>query len=200
MLATGTVAGAEVYGSIKDTATFWASDMSSLYNCTPGVVTTADIAAGYIDVNFAPHAPVMPGVYYAAVELYSNLNTNDVRIADDETVAQPFDASAIYIPGDQSYTNGEAFGIRMLMGSAGVNENTLAGVAVYPNPSTGLINVTNINATANTIVVYDMVGKVVMTKAVNASTTLDLTSNGTGIYLIEISNENGSFVERVVIK
>ena len=200
MLATGTVAGAEVYGSIKDTATFWASDMSSLYNCTPGVVTTADIAAGYIDLEFPTPAALTPNAYYAAVELYSNGEVAHIRIADDETVAQPYDASAIYIPGDQSYTNGEALGIRMLMGSAGVNENTLAGVAVYPNPSTGLINVTNINATANTIVVYDMVGKVVMTKAVNASTTLDLTSNGTGIYLIEISNENGSFVERVVIK
>ena len=45
-----------------------------------------------------------------------------------------------------------------------------------------------------------MIGQVVMTKEVNASTTLDLTSNGTGVYLVEVSNENGSFVERVVIK
>ena len=46
MLASNTVAGAEVYGSIKDTATFWADDMSSLYNSAPSVVTAADIAAG----------------------------------------------------------------------------------------------------------------------------------------------------------
>ena len=200
MLAAGTVAGAEVYGSIKDTATFWANDMTSLFNSTVGVVDAADIAAGYIDVEFSTPATLAPGVYYAAVELYSNGNATDVRIDDDETVAQPFDASAIYIPGDQSYTNGTAFGIRMLMGSAGINENTLTGVSVYPNPSTGLINVTNANANANTIVVYDMVGKVVMTKEANASTTIDLTSNGTGIYMVEVSNENGSLVERVVIK
>jgi hypothetical protein len=88
----------------------------------------------------------------------------------------------------------------MLMGSAGVNENALDGVSVYPNPSNGVINVTNTNATANTIVVYDMVGKVVLTKEANANTTIDLTSNGTGIYMVEVSNENGSLVERVVIK
>lgn len=200
MLATGTVAGAEVYGSIKDTSLFWAGDMTSLYNSTVGVVTAADISAGYIDVEFSTPASLAPGVYYAAVELYSNGNATDIRIADDESVAQPFDASAIYIPGDQSYTNGTAFGIRMLMGSAGVNENALDGVSVYPNPSTGLVNISNANATANTIVVYDMVGKVVLTKEANANTTIDLTSNGTGIYMVEVSNENGSLVERVVIK
>ncbi len=202
VLASGTAAGAEVYGSIKDTSTFWVGDMTSLYTTEVGLVSTADIAAGYIDVNFAPHAPVMPGVYYAAVELYSNLNTNDVRIADDETVAQPFDASAIYIPGDQAYTNGVALGIRLLTGDvgAGLNENTLTGVSIYPNPSTGLINITNANATANTIVVYDMVGKVVTTKEAENSTTIDLTSKGTGIYLVEVSNQNGSLLERVVIK
>lgn len=200
MLATGTVAGGEVYGSIKDTSLFWANDMSSLFNTAAGTVTAADIAAGYIDVEFSTPATLAPGVYYAAVQLYSNANSSDIRILDDETVAQPNDASAIYIDGDQSYTNGTAFGIRMLMGSAGINENTLTGVSVYPNPSTGLINVTNANATANTIVVYDMVGKVVMTKEANASTTIDLTSNGTGIYMVEVSNENGSLVERVVIK
>jgi hypothetical protein len=200
MLATGTVAGAEVYGSIKDTSLFWAGDMTSLFNSNLGTVTAADISAGYIDVEFASPASLAPGVYYAAVQLYSNGNSSDIRIADDETVAQPFDASAIYIEGDQSYTNGTAFGIRMLMGSAGVNENALDGVSVYPNPSNGVINVTNTNATANTIVVYDMVGKVVLTKEANANTTIDLTSNGTGIYMVEVSNENGSLVERVVIK
>jgi hypothetical protein len=45
-----------------------------------------------------------------------------------------------------------------------------------------------------------MVGKVVLTKEANANTTIDLTSNGTGIYMVEVSNENGSLVERVVIK
>ena len=87
MLASNTVAGAEVYGSIKDTATFWADDMSSLYNSAPSVVTAADIAAGYLDVEFTTPASLTPNAYYAAVELYSNGGTAHIRIADDEVPA-----------------------------------------------------------------------------------------------------------------
>ena len=144
------------------------------------------------------------GAYYAAGELYSDGNTTAVSIKDDETVAQPGMASAVYLPSGEpgTYSNGTALGIRLLTGDvgAGINENTLTGVSIYPNPSTGLIKITNTNATANTIVIYDMVGKVVTTKEAKDSTTIDLTSKGTGIYLVEVSNENGSLVERVVIK
>lgn len=201
MLATGTAAGAQVYGSIKDTALFWAGDMTSIYATLEGVVTTADIAQGYIDVPFPSAATLSPGAYYAAVELYSQANTTDIRIRDDETVAQPFDASAIYIPGDQSYTNGTAFGIRMVMsGNASVNENPLMGVSIYPNPSNGIINITNTNGSNNEIVIYNMVGNVIMKKEANSSIKIDLSSEGTGVYLVEVSNENGSIVKRMVIK
>ena len=52
----------------------------------------------------------------------------------------------------------------------------------------------------NTIVVYDMVGSVVLSTEASAATTLDLSGNGTGIYVVEVSNNNGTMVERVVIK
>lgn len=200
MLAAGTVVGAEVYGSIKDTATFWSNDMTSLYNSTVGVVSAADIAVGYIEVHFFSPAYLTPGVYYAAVELYSNNGASPIRIADDETISQPNDASAIYIPGDQSYTNGNALGIRMVYEIGGLNENTLDGVSIYPNPSEGLVNVTNTNAFDNTIVVYDMLGKVLLTKDSNENTTIDLSADGTGIYMVKVTNENGSMIERVIIK
>lgn len=205
MLNNTSQVGGTIYGSLKDTTTFFLEDMSSIANTNEIVLTSQDIVAGYVDGYFTSPITLNPGAYYAAGELYSDGGTKTVSLKDDETVAQPFDASVIYIPGGATpgvYTNGVAIGIRLLTGDigAGLNENTLAGVAVYPNPSTGLINVTSLNATANTIVVYDMIGQVVMTKEVNASTTLDLTSSGTGVYLVEVSNENGSFVERVVIK
>ena len=205
MLNNTSQVGGTIYGSLKDTTTFFLEDMSSIANTNEIVITSQDIVAGYVDGYFTSPITLNPGAYYAAGELYSDGGTKTVSLKDDETVAQPFDASVIYIPGGATpgvYTNGVAIGIRLLTGDigAGLNENTLASVAVYPNPSTGLINVTSLNATANTIVVYDMIGQVVMTKEVNASTTLDLTSSGTGVYLVEVSNENGSFVERVVIK
>lgn len=203
ILATGTVAGGEIYGSIKDSSTFWADDMTSLFQ-TDGspsavTVTSADINAGYKDLYF-PSAPTLsPGVVYAAIEMHSNSNSFDIRIQDDETVTQPFDASAIYIAGDQSYTNGNALGIRLLFGFSGIEENSLEGVSVYPNPSEGVVTITNDNSTNNSITVTDVSGKLILTKAVSTATIIDLSSNGSGIYLVTVSSENGSMVERVVI-
>ncbi len=202
MLATGTVAGGEIFGSIKDTVTFWADDMSSLFSTLGETVTSADIAAGYIDLVFPSAISLTPGAYYAAVELFSNAGASDILIVDDLTVAQPGDASAIYIAGDQSYSNGEALGIRLLMGSIWleVSEVELTGVTIYPNPSSGIVNISNDNATKNVIEVHNAVGQIVLTKEVSSATTIDLSANGTGIYLVKVSNNSGSTIERVVIK
>jgi hypothetical protein len=206
VLAAGTVAGAEVYGSIMDTALFWSGNMSPLYAALPGIVTQADITAGFMNVYFDGPINLPVGIYYAAIDCYSNFNSADIVVYDDQTVAQPADASAIYIAGAATpgpYTNGDALGIRLLMGSdwgAGIEVNALEGVSVYPNPSQGIVNISNNNNASNAIVVYDMLGQVILTKEANTATTLDLSENGTGVYLVEVSNNDGSMVERVVIK
>ncbi len=217
MLSTGTMAGAEVTGHIMDTVEFMASNVFSaaLYTSDLITVSATDIANGYIDIPFIEklgwdevnqtsiwgNITLDAGVYYAAVEMNSLANTYDIRVVDDNTVAQPAWSSAIYYPNDQSYTNGTCFGIRMLMGdswSVGVNENTNEGISVYPNPSTGLVNIENLNNIENTIVIYDVLGKVVHSTISTSSVSIDLTGNG--VYIIEISNVNGSISERVVIK
>ena len=202
MLASGTVAGGEIYGSIIDTTNFWQNDMTALYLSAGVTVSATDIANGYVNVPFSAPATLSPGEYYAAIELYSNANSNDIRVLDDRTVAQPYYAGSIYIPGDQSYSNGTALGIRLLMGSAwlGLEDNTLAGVTIYPNPSEGVITVTNDNSVANTIVVNDITGKEILSTEVTSETTLDLSNNGTGVFFVSVTNEAGTLVEKVVIK
>ncbi|MBM77663.1 MAG: hypothetical protein CL846_04215 [Crocinitomicaceae bacterium] len=219
MLATGTVAGAEVTAHIMDTSQFMAGNIFSaaLYTSDLLTVSATDISNGYIDIPFVEklgwddvnqtsiwgNISLDPGVYYAAVEMNSLANTYDIRVVDDNSVGQPAWASAIYYPNDQSYTNGNAFAIRMLMGdswSVGVNETTNEDVSIYPNPSNGIINIENLNNTENTIVVYDVLGKIVHNAVSSSSISIDLTENGNGVYIIEISNDKGSISERVVIK
>lgn len=84
--------------------------------------------------------------------------------------------------------------------SLSVNTISLEGVNVYPNPSTGLINVSNDLSVENTIVVTDLSGKVVTSKVASVATTIDLSTVGTGVYLVEVSNKNGKKVERIVVQ
>ncbi len=204
MLSPTTVAGGQIYGSIKDTASFLADDMTPLFNIsTPVTVTAANITAGYVDVLFPSVISLPTGAYMLCAELYSNGGVNTISVRDDKTVAQPAWASAIYIQGDQSYTNGIALGIRMLINNVwgvGLNEIALEGVSVYPNPSEGIINVDVANNTGVTVTVYDMMGKVLSSKVVEGATSFDLTNNGSGMYLVKVANDKGTVVERVVIK
>ena len=202
MLANGSAPGGEIFGSIKDTSLFWQDNMTSSFTTNAAVLSSADINAGFVDVYFSSPITLTPGAYYAAVELFSNGNTGDIVILDDKTVPQPFDASAIYIPNDQSYTNGTALGIRMLMGSSwlDLNQMEMIGVSIYPNPSSGVINVTNDLGSNNLIEIFNTVGQVVTEKEVSNDTTIDLSAHGTGVYFVKVSNDNGAVMERVVIQ
>ncbi len=203
LLASGSMVGGTVLASIKDTATFWDGDMTSIYTGVPAYISATDLSNGYIDVFFDGPVTLDTGVYYAAVQLYSNGNAADVIVVDDRTLSQPDSASMVFVPGGILHTTGTAFGIRMLMGSdweAGLAENTLNGVRIYPNPSEGLVTVSNDQQQENTIVVSDMAGRVVLTTTSLTETTLDLSSVGTGVYVVTVSNTSGSLVERIVIR
>lgn len=202
--AGANVAGGEIYISVVDTANFFNNDMTPVVAASSShILTDAEITQGYADLHFDNVITLDAGAYFFAVELYSNGNANEITILDDETVAQPSYASMIYVPNDQSWSNGEAFAIRLLMGDTwgvGVEENNLEGVAVYPNPSQGVVTISNDLNIENEITVYNMVGAVVATTNASSSVQMDLSANGTGVYLVKVSNANGSMVERVVIK
>lgn len=98
-------------------------------------------------------------------------------------------------------TDPRAIMVRMTSdASVSVDKVSLEGVKVYPNPSTGLINVSNDMNVENTIVVTDLSGKIVTSKVASVATTIDLSTVGTGVYLVEVSNKNGKKVERIVVQ
>jgi len=177
-----------------------ANGTTALFAADPYTVTAADVTAGMVSLSFPGGITLTPGAYFAAVELVSNGGTTPIRITDDETVAQPAFASALYLPGDQTWSNGVAFGIRLKTAAAGINENTIDGVSVYPNPSKGVITISNDNNTENAIAIFNVLGKEVYSTTTSSNTTVDLSTKGAGVYLVKVSNGNGSIVERVVIK
>lgn len=82
----------------------------------------------------------------------------------------------------------------------GIEEGELAGVSIYPNPTNGVITITNSANTANVIEVMDVAGKVVATQNVNSVSTMDLSVYGSGVYFVKVSNETASMVEKVIVE
>ena len=76
-------------------------------------------------------------------------------------------------------------------------ENTVANaeVNIYPNPTTGLVNVTNVeNATIN---VYNTVGELV--KTVSNTNTVDLSDVQNGTYIVKVITNNNIVVKNIVL-
>jgi hypothetical protein len=71
------------------------------------------------------------------------------------------------------------------------------GVAVYPNPTTGKLNVVTSSASA-VAVVTDMTGRVIMSQDVKANDQLDLSSLANGVYYVRVAGENGTSTVKVV--
>ena len=204
-----TVPGGEIIISLKDTSDVLAGfdlasfPSSSLVESDFYMVTQGDIDDGSLEVAFDSPYTLSPGAYYACVEMYSNNNASDIYILDDETVPQPGSASMIFIPGDAVYSNGTAAGIRMKLGNGqgfDIEEASLNGVSVYPNPSTGLININFEDNDNYDIEVTNIIGEIILLDKVNSNTNIDLRNFDKGTYLIKVSNSKSSKTERIVIE
>jgi hypothetical protein len=76
-------------------------------------------------------------------------------------------------------------------------------VAIYPNPSKGIFNLSLGTIIPDNITVYDVMGKVIyatkdLSVSNNGITTLDLASAATGIYFVKIASAKQSVTKRIV--
>lgn len=204
MLDSGTVPGGKITGSLKDTSSFFAANMSSFYSTAIDSIEASDVSLGYIDLLFDAPVWVNPGAFYAAVELMSNANQNDIRIVDDRTITQPQWASAVYLPGDPAaqylYTNGNSLGIQLLIGNwIGLSDNILTNISIYPNPSSSWVTINAGNGLENYLSVTDLSGKQIVSTQFHSSFKLDMSLFGSGTYFLSISNSSGFVVKKLVI-
>lgn len=198
-ISSATSAGTSIQVAMIDTATFFADGYQSLSDVNGNVaesdfytVTAADVSAGKITVFFPQPVVLADDAYYAAVLTEVNAATN-IRILNDETVLQPSYASMIHLIGDATYSNGNAFAIRMNMGVLGLDESANANLSVYPNPSSEVVTIES-NITEGSIQIIDLTGKVVANQTVNGTATaFNTTALTNGMYTVILTN--GSTVE-----
>jgi len=202
LLNSATATGGFVITSIHDTASVLGNDINGfIAQSQPTDVTAADLLAGKMRVFFDSPVVLSPEGYYAGVTLFSNAGAGHIRVVDDLTVPQPSVASAIYDPVDMTtFSNGNAFGIRLLLSlNVSQDENDLDGVTLYPNPTTGLLNINTSVFDGYTVEVMDMLGKTVLTSRANGNSTIDLRGQAKGVYALRIRSAHGEKLERVTL-
>ena len=215
-ITSSTVAQSEVILYILDSLSFTSGLFSnSIFTSELYTVTAQDVNNGYIDIPVSNNIGWDPinntstwenvtlgiGGYYAAIELYSGGNTYDIRILDDNTVGQPAWSSAIWYPGDQSYSNGNAFAIRMNMGAnVGINESVVNKVSIYPNPTSDVLNISTNSNELSKLTIKDISGKIVLSQKFNTKVTISTENYSKGVYLIDVKNNLGTVSEKISVQ
>lgn len=85
-------------------------------------------------------------------------------------------------------------------GTLGTNQNTIAGLRMYPNPVTNgtLFIETSANA-EKTVTVFDVLGKQVL-NTTTSNNTINVASLHTGVYIVNITEEGKTASRKLVIK
>ena len=81
---------------------------------------------------------------------------------------------------------------------AGVDENLVTNLSVYPNPTSGVLNIVT-NADNYEYQVINCVGQVVMSGNANGKTTINV-SGLSGVYFLRVATDKDSFVRKITVK
>lgn len=106
--------------------------------------------------------------------------------------------------------NGAAFGLFAITASGNVielpaatttgvrkNTNNQIAVSVYPNPTTGLVNI-NTEATINSIILQDIQGKIINLPLNN--NTIDVTGLNKGMYILTLQTSQGTATSKLIVE
>lgn len=83
---------------------------------------------------------------------------------------------------------------------AGVNDNTIEGLQMFPNPvSENILNIISSNTAEKTVAIYDMLGKQVINTTVNNG-TVDVANLSAGLYIVNITEEGKTATKKLIKK
>jgi Secretion system C-terminal sorting domain len=77
--------------------------------------------------------------------------------------------------------------------------NAISGLRMYPNPASTNLNITSSNGADKTVVIYNVLGKAVLTsKVVNAP--INIANLAKGVYVVKITEEGKTATRKLVIE
>lgn len=162
------------------------------------VLTAADLEGATTAAQFKAVVLAKTPTLTASVTDSSEIKTIDLT---------PFAGSEVIVA-FRHHDNAEAYAyffvddIVFAQGTpAGVNENLLASLSVFPNPANDVVNVTNAeNILVNGITVTDLNGRTVKTSKYNgvANAQINISDLASGVYMLTVSSDKGSLTKKIV--
>lgn len=188
----------------------------SLAKTTDGGATWSAITyAGKLHQNQLRAIPGSPGVYISAGSYYYSWG----GIIDDRGSSFTFDhgntwvslgdtiphTDVTFLNSTTGWTGGKDGTIHKFTGSPlGISKTTLAatGFTISPNPGTGIFTLSGNIRHTSTVEVYNLVGNKVLQQKTKpfVPTSLNLTSQPKGIYLVKILDNNQTLTKKIILQ
>ncbi|QDO93980.1 T9SS type A sorting domain-containing protein [Formosa sediminum] len=79
-----------------------------------------------------------------------------------------------------------------------IEEDTLSNIKVYPNPMNSTLNIALPNGNATQISIYNMLGKRVISKTIQANTSIDTKNLQSGVYILRMTQDNATITKKLI--
>jgi len=110
---------------------------------------------------------------------------------------------SVYVYDESDYSRGDTvtWNIHWPAPATSVDENQLS-ISAYPNPVTNELTVANQSSMTGTVVITDVLGKVVYTDRISAlaSKRIDFSELVKGMYMVSLNSDSGTSVTQKIIK
>ncbi|MCQ2276677.1 MAG: fibronectin type III domain-containing protein [Bacteroidales bacterium] len=84
--------------------------------------------------------------------------------------------------------------------NVGIEDYDAATVIVFPNPTTGMVQVSSSKCQVSGVEIYDVYGKLLKAEVLMDNNTVDMRGCAAGVYFLRVSTENGVVTKRIVKK
>lgn len=118
--------------------------------------------------------------------------------------ATPFEADLTVLNvyttnGGASSTTFDNFSVSLIGATAGVDENTLANLSVYPNPANDVVNV-SVDALVSNVAIVDLNGRTVKTAKFDgvSNASVNVSDLASGVYMMTVSSDKGTSTKKIV--
>ncbi len=107
-----------------------------------------------------------------------------------------------YYVGPDATTFLDSIDIRVHASTASIEENSLAGVSVAPNPASEYLNIKTFSLQSPSIKIIDVLGNIVLSKAEEVSSSnINIENFKNGVYFVVIESSNSSpITKRFIVK
>jgi hypothetical protein len=173
----------------------WSADWVDAANADLAAITVNGTAIEDFSADVTSYTVILPSGTTEVPEVMATTFSPDASYTAVTPTTLPGTMEFTVTSADGFIT--KAYEVFMYVGT-GVNENTTDILSIYPNPSTGTFTVAN-NPGAN-LTIYDVTGKVVLSKNSISNNELIVVDLSKGVYFVTAQNGDETNMSKIVIE